>query len=478
MTDEIADRCFELQTRLERICAAGTAEEVARELADALVAVAEVADARVCVLRPDGSVQCRARAGSGDAATAHPARGRLPWQRTGAEAETTREARDRSGRIVATLSTRGCAAGGEQDDRAAESQAQRIDLLAFQSGLAIEHIRILERLRREHDQFVAERDTLELTERVLRAAFDEAPIGMSMMSLADHDTGRFLRVNDALCRITGYSAGRLSSMSVIELTHPEDRGPISSALRRAAGGRRTPSRLRARYLHASGGSTWVQVTTTPVFDDDGKPLHALAHIEELRERDRPEAEFAARQDPVTGLLNQVALTEEIGSTLERARRNATTGAVLVCDLGEFAAGASDPGRSAELIASLGQRLRSTLRPEDVVGRLDDTTFAIALEELTPENAQAVAQRIGTALGRDKPRAANGALARANIGIAILADDTVDADAVDAAALLGQAESAMRAARSTGGGRSRGGGARALAPLESTRVLLYSRRPGR
>ena len=49
-------------------------------------------------------------------------------------------------------------------------------------------------------------------------AFTHAPIGMALVDMA----GRLLRVNDALCRITGYAADQLCARSFRDLSDPDD----------------------------------------------------------------------------------------------------------------------------------------------------------------------------------------------------------------------------------------------------------------
>src|SRR3954447_15895943 len=55
-------------------------------------------------------------------------------------------------------------------------------------------------------------------EERFRRAFEAAPIGMALMSLE----GRFMRVNPALCAITGYQADELEATSDEGITHPDD----------------------------------------------------------------------------------------------------------------------------------------------------------------------------------------------------------------------------------------------------------------
>ena len=49
-------------------------------------------------------------------------------------------------------------------------------------------------------------------------AFAHAPIGMALVDMAD----RVLRVNDALCRITGHTAEEICARSFSDLADPHD----------------------------------------------------------------------------------------------------------------------------------------------------------------------------------------------------------------------------------------------------------------
>ncbi len=61
---------------------------------------------------------------------------------------------------------------------------------------------------------------LRVSEVRFRSAFEFAAIGMAMVA----PDGRFLRVNQALCRIVGYSADELLRADFQTITHPDDLG--------------------------------------------------------------------------------------------------------------------------------------------------------------------------------------------------------------------------------------------------------------
>ena len=62
------------------------------------------------------------------------------------------------------------------------------------------------------------RTALQHSEDQWRTTFEQAVVGMAHVSM----TGQWLRVNQRLCTILGYSAAELSNQTVQSLTHPGD----------------------------------------------------------------------------------------------------------------------------------------------------------------------------------------------------------------------------------------------------------------
>jgi PAS domain S-box-containing protein len=55
---------------------------------------------------------------------------------------------------------------------------------------------------------------------VFRGVFEHAQLGMCVGEL----DGRLIRVNQAFCRMVGYSEAELLNRTWMELTHPDDMG--------------------------------------------------------------------------------------------------------------------------------------------------------------------------------------------------------------------------------------------------------------
>ena len=61
---------------------------------------------------------------------------------------------------------------------------------------------------------------------------------MGMIKLTPPDAGRYLRVNQALCTLTGYTANQLLSLRVGDITHPDDAAADAKAATEALADRR------------------------------------------------------------------------------------------------------------------------------------------------------------------------------------------------------------------------------------------------
>ena len=123
--------------------------------------------------------------------------------------------------------------------------------------------------------------TLQESEAQLRAMFDTASIGVAQ---ADPQTGQWLRVNQKLCAITGYSADEMLQMRVPEITHPEDRPRDWEAFQQVVRGEAPAYRLEKRYVRKDGTLAWVNVNMTVIRDTTGQPARTVATIEDITAR--------------------------------------------------------------------------------------------------------------------------------------------------------------------------------------------------
>ncbi len=118
---------------------------------------------------------------------------------------------------------------------------------------------------------------LQEREEMFRNLFEEGPIGMT---LTDKD-GRMVKVNQAFCRMLGYRKKELTGQPFLAFTDPSDI-PVEEGLTEKMFSRVLPSyQIEKRYIDKSGETVWCKLTASVVLDNQGKPLHRLAIIENI-----------------------------------------------------------------------------------------------------------------------------------------------------------------------------------------------------
>ena len=164
---------------------------------------------------------------------------------------------------------------------------------------------------------------------------------------------------------------------------------------------------------------------------DGKPAILLALID-ITERKRAEARlaFMAQHDGLTGLPNRTLLRQQMDEILLHTRRSAEKVAVLVLGLDNFKAVNDTLGHGVgdKLLRGVAKRLKSTLREEDTVARLNSDEFAIVQRGVTrPEDAVLLAKRLLDAIGDPYLLDGHSVVIGASIGIALSPSDGDESD---------------------------------------------------
>ena len=178
--------------------------------------------------------------------------------------------------------------------------------------------------------------------------------------------------------------------------------------------------------------------------ESGQTARALVAVTELKERLAHEA----RHDPLTGLANRSLFSQRVEGAL---RRNDNAPAVMFLDLDDFKGVNDTLGHAAgdALLVAVAERLRASLREDDLAARLGGDEFAVLLEHApTAVEAQRAADRVLGALVAPLTVAGRRVRVRGSIGVALAAGGTASADE-----LLRNADLAMYAAKSAGRARS-------------------------
>ena len=281
------------------------------------------------------------------------------------------------------------------------------------------------------------------TEAVFQAVFDNAPIGIAIVGL----DGTFRKVNEALCRITGYPEHELTRMTFQDLTFPDDLDNDVYEASRLLRGEITSYQMDKRYYAKEGHIIWVHLSGSMVRDADGQPLNFIAHIEDVsaRKRDEQLLHRQATRDPLTGVFNRARFEEELARQRALASRHEydEEAAIFMIDLDGLKRINDRYGHAAgdDYLKNVTETISHRLRLSDIFARIGGDEFAVLLPHTSAEQAQKLAHTLVDLVRMNS-------VGTVSIGIAMIGPGQFD-DALE------RADQAMYHAKKEGGGRAYG-----------------------
>ena len=262
-------------------------------------------------------------------------------------------------------------------------------------------------------------DITELKQREasFRLLFDSNPVPMIVCAL---DGERILAVNDAAVGHYGYSRAEFEKLTIRSVQAFESEPPW-------AGDRSSDEQAARTWKHVRADGSLIDLAIYSrelVYGDRPAVLLALMDITE-RKRAEARLAFMAQHDGLTGLPNRTLLRQHMDEILQHTRRSADKAAVLVLGLDNFKAVNDTLGHGIgdKLLRGVAKRLRSTLREEDTLARLNSDEFAIVQSGLArPEDAVLLARRLLEAIGDPYLLDGHSVVIGASIGIAMAPGD--------------------------------------------------------
>jgi len=156
-------------------------------------------------------------------------------------------------------------------------------------------------------------EALRNSEELFRRAFDDAPIGISLVS----PTGQFLKVNTFYCEMLGYTEAELMKMTFSEITHPADLEPDLKGFQQLVNGEIRSFQMEKRYVAKQGTIIPVLMRTAPIRDKNGQIIYIVGHIQDIRDRlkvERMKDEFISvvsheLRTPLTSIRGALGILE-------------------------------------------------------------------------------------------------------------------------------------------------------------------------
>jgi diguanylate cyclase (GGDEF)-like protein/PAS domain S-box-containing protein len=267
-------------------------------------------------------------------------------------------------------------------------------------------------------------EELRAATQLFETAFSRAAIGMALVGL----DGEWLRTNQALSQLLGYTAEELGELTFQQITHPDDLNADLHLVHQLLTGDIDDYTMEKRYITKCGTEKWVLLAASVIRDEAGKPVRFIAQIQDIQHRKEMEAQLQelADADPLTGIWNRRRFEEELERQIARCHRNDERAALLVLDLDGFKKVNDRHGHGVgdALLEHVCRTLRSQLRATDSLGRMGGDEFAVILAHVSSEQAASKAAALVAGL-RESPLRIHGLELRASasVGVATL-DRTV------------------------------------------------------
>jgi PAS domain S-box-containing protein len=142
-------------------------------------------------------------------------------------------------------------------------------------------------------------DALAESEQRLAATYEQATIGISEV---DED-GRFLRVNEASCRITGFSRDELlGRASLFDRMDGDEARKEQQLYQRQVKGEIDRYSIEKRIRHKDGREVWVSVMSSSVRDRNGRFRYAVRVLQDISERKESEERLRTSERRLRALL--------------------------------------------------------------------------------------------------------------------------------------------------------------------------------
>src|SRR5499426_332550 len=152
-------------------------------------------------------------------------------------------------------------------------------------------------------------------EQRLAATYEHAAIGISEVD----PEGRFLRVNEAICAITGFGRKELLAGRLFRYTHPDDVDPDREAFRKQVSGELEFYSVEKRFIRRDGRVIWLSVRSSPIRDAESRLQYVVRVVQDVTEHKASERRQKLLMDELNHRVkNTLATVQSLASQTARA----------------------------------------------------------------------------------------------------------------------------------------------------------------
>jgi len=206
--------------------------------------------------------------------------------------------------------------------------------------------------------------------------------------------GRFIWTNSWMHAMLGYAKEELESLTVWDISHPDDLHKTDEDRAQMHSGVTDFLRTEKRYICKNGETIWVKIASAPRRDANGTLLYDISVVEDITPRKAAEAriQYLATHDELTGLPNRALFTEMLSQAIDAAQLKGGQCALIFIDLDRFKIVNDSLGHNAgdELLKEVARRIVRSAGSTAVTGRFGGDEFVVLLDNLLERTAAATA----------------------------------------------------------------------------------------
>lgn len=186
----------------------------------------------------------------------------------------------------------------------------------------------------------------------LSVTIENAPIGIVTFRCE----GPFERVNRAFCEMTGYSAGELYEMTVMDLTDPGYRSDMAAFIAKVQRGETDTYSQQTRYVRKDGSVADVSVVNAVTHDAAGQPNLIISQVADLTAQIKAQSEIR-RQHEQLAHADRLHTLGEMATGMAHEINQPLTAISLFAETGRRLFEAGEYDRLQEIFDKLSQHSR-------------------------------------------------------------------------------------------------------------------------
>jgi diguanylate cyclase (GGDEF)-like protein/PAS domain S-box-containing protein len=172
-------------------------------------------------------------------------------------------------------------------------------LLAI-TAVSVVLLRLWRQQRRAHQLALAIHTAEQ--DRLLKYFYELPFIGMAITA---PDNKRWLRFNNQLCEILGYSREELAEKDWLEMTHPQDTEKDLAEVERVMRGESDGYAMNKRFIRKDGSVVIANLDVKCVRRDDGSVHYFVAMIRDITQQESQKAEILAARSQLQATLDAI-----------------------------------------------------------------------------------------------------------------------------------------------------------------------------